>query len=329
MRLIKVYKDWTSAGALVNAVLSEEELAAIHYGPHEAGSHSQIAPIESAVAKAKQMFWASTVKKLNNIFWAGFLIAFVLLPIAKIPKDIQTFFLILFGTVFAISISGLIQTCVMRHKFGKFDFDSLKHVQGPDLAPPVTAYRDKEVKAPTLRHSAMFFVIFVFLNCFAMASPAYPAKIGNVYKVKSSFVAPWVGWETTTKIQQGSMIAIVVAPETDQIHVARARYVVQRIAFAEDESEWLDWTQSRFSYLVSNITQALYQQAPEMPQSEWTQWILDTWETDWDGEMPLDVLRNAMIAHFQARYDGVYELLSLEINIEHIPYSKYRKEVQK
>lgn len=324
MRLIKIYKDYTSAGALINAVLSEEELTVVNYGGH-GGSYGVVL---SAAFKAKKMFWAATVQKVNSIFWAGALIAFVLWPIAKIPKDIQTFFLILFGIVFCVNLIGLISICVKRRKFGEFDFSSLKHVQGPDLAPPVTAHRDKEVKAPTLKHSIAFFLVFVCLNCYAMASPAYPAKIGDTYRVTSSVVAPWVGWESTTKIHQGSILAIVTAPETDQIYVARARYVVRRIGLAETESEWLEWTQNRFSYLVSKITETLYQSAPEMTTSEWMPWLLDAWETEQGSELPLDTLRNVMIAYFQERYDGVYELLSLEINIEHISLSKYRKETK-
>ena len=324
MRLIKVYGKWTSPGALVGHVLSQEDITVVHYGDVQPGV------VSDAVAKAKKLIWAATIQKVNNLLWVGALLAGVAWPLVKIPADIKTFFTVLFGIAFLAGIYGFIKTYIARYKFGKFDFSALKHVQGPALAPPVIALRQSKVSVPSIRRSAMFFVLAVLLNCAIFASPAYPAKVDGEYLVKNSFVAPWVDWESTEKIQQGSIIAIVAAPEVDQIHVARATYIIHRVGFAESEIEWQEWTRNRFSHLVSRLTESILQSAPaDLTTDETIPWLLEAWELEFEGESPLQLLRTAMVSNFHDRYKDTFELLKFDIEITHISLKDYRKEVSK
>ena len=324
MRLIKVYGKWTSPGALVAHVLSKEDITVVHYGEIQSGV------VSDAVAKAKKLIWVATIQKVNNLLWVGALLAGVAWPLVKIPADIKTFFTVLFGIAFLVSIYGFIKIYIARHKFGKFDFSALKHAQGPALAPPVIALRQSKVSVPSIRRSAMFFVLAVLLNCAIFASPAYPAKVDGEYLVENSFVAPWASWESTEKIQQGSMIAIVAAPEVDQIHVARAAYTVHRVGFAESEIEWQEWMRNRFSHLVSRLTESLLQSAPpDLTTDDAIPWLLEAWEEEFEEGTALELLRTAMIANFQDRYDGTFELLKFDIEITHISLKDYRKEMSK
>jgi hypothetical protein len=327
MRIIKVFNNWTSPGALIAHVLSGEEMTAIHYGGWGPVSG---AAIGEAADIAKEMFWAGLIHKLNNVLWVGALLAGVAWPLTKISEDIKHFFILLFGAAFVVALVRLVVLCIARYKFGKFDIDELAQIDGLDLAPPPMAYRETPVKSPSLRHAFMFFIVMVFMNCMVLASPAYPARLNGQYIERNTLVAPWVAWESTIRVQQGSMIAIVTAPETDQIWIARARYVVRQSG-PDITNDWLEWTDRRFSYLVNQITQSLFQSIPpDITTDEAIEWITNTWVSDLpEGEgMPTDILRNALITNFQERYEGSFELLLLEINIEHISLSDYRKEVQ-
>ena len=324
MRLIKIYREWTSPGALIGHTLSEEDITIVNYGP------VKWAALPDAIGKAKKLIWVAMVQGTNNLLWAGALIAGIRWPLAKIPANIQTFFLVLFGVVFLFNIYNLIKIGLARRKFDKFNFVDLKQVKGPDLAPPVIALRPGKISVPSLRRSAMFFVLAVLLNCLVVASPAYPAKIGEQYFTKTQVVAPWVMWESTEKIHYGSMIAIVAAPEVDQIYVARVTYTVHRIDFVESELEWQAWTQSRLSQLITAISNNILQAAPpDLTTSDQLPWLLEMWETEIeiDGETSLQFLRTVMIANFNSRYSDVFELLSFDIEIIHISLSDYRKEM--
>ena len=106
-------------------------------------------------------------------------------------------------------------------------------------------------------------------------------------------------------------------------------YVVRQVGSGEATIDWLDWTQSRLSYLTNQITQNLSQSMPvDVTVDEAVLWILDVWENEIEGETPIEVLREAMIINFQERYEGMFELLLLEIEIEHISLSNYRKEMK-
>lgn len=334
MRIIKIYskENWTSPGALIGHILSGEELTVVHYGGDEFSHDSLLSTgvIHDAIKKAKKMIWAGLISRTNNVLWMGAILAGIAWPLTKIAKDISLFLIILFGAAFVVALFRLLMTYVVRYKVGRFNVLSLVHEVGPALAPPPTAHRETEIRAPSLRRSMMFIAVMIFMNCMIIASPAYPAFVNGQYIEKNAIVAPWVAWESTIKIQQGSMIAIVAAPETDQIWIARARYVVRQADSGESMIDWLEWTQSRFSYLTSQITQSLVQNMPvDIPVDEVVSWIVDIWESDiGGGETPIEVLRTAMIMNFQERYEGMFELLSLEINIEHITLSNYRKEIQ-
>jgi len=325
MRIIKVYKDWTSPGALIGHILSGEELAVVHYG-EGIKKHSQV--IYDALKEAKKMIWAGLISRVNNLLWMGAILAGVTWPLVKLSEDIGRFFMLLFGAAFMVALVRLLGTYIARYKVGRFDIDNLEHVIGPVLAPPPTAHRETKINAPSLRRSMMFLVVMIFMNCLVLASPAYPARIEGRYIEQNIMVAPWAVWESTVKIQQGSMIAIVTAPETDQIWVARANYVVRQSS-PDIPSDWLEWTERRFSYLVNQLTQSLFQSIPpDMTVDEAIGWITNIWVSDFDGDIPLDILRDAIIINFQERYEGSVELLSLEINIEHLSLSDYRKEMK-
>lgn len=329
MRIIKVYskENWTSSGALIGHILSGEELTVVHYGVDVPLSLAVLTAFE----KAKKMIWAALISRVNNLLWVGAMLAGVTWPLVKLSEDISRFFILLFGAAFVVALFRLLMTYVARYKVGRFNISNLTSIGGPALTPPPTAHRETEIKAPSLRRSMMFLAVMIFMNCMIIASPAYPAFVNGQFIEKNAIVAPWVAWESTVKVQQGSMIAIVTAPETDQIWIARAHYVVRQVGSEESMIDWLEWTERRFSYLVNQITQSLFQSIPpDITTDEAIEWITNIWVSDLpEGEgIPTDILCNALLLNFQERYEGVFELLLLEINIEHISLSDYRKEMK-
>jgi len=81
--------------------------------------------------------------------------------------------------------------------------------------------------------------------------------------------------------------------------------------------------------LITQITTSVTQSMPaDIAVDDALTWILAAWEQEEDGVTPIGLLREVIIMNFHERYDGIFELLSLEIDIEHISLSKYRKEIQ-